>query len=90
MIGLRLSCYTSIIEPKNYKEALNSELWIQAMQEELSQFERNEVWDLVPKPQHADIIGTKWIFKNKTDEEGNITINKARLVDKTSAPVAPS
>ena len=45
-----------------------------------SMFGHNEVWDLVPKPQHENIIGTKWIFKNKTEEEGNITRNKARLV----------
>ena len=50
------------------------------MREELSQFKRNEVWDLVPKPQHANIIRTKWIFKNKIDEEGNITRNKACFV----------
>ena len=47
------------------------------MREELSQFERNEVWDLVPKLLHANVIGTRWIFKNKVDEEGNIIRNKA-------------
>ena len=50
------------------------------MQEELGQFTRNEVWDLVPKPKQENVIGTKWIFTNKTDEKGNISINKARLV----------
>ena len=47
------------------------------MQEEKSQLKCNEVWDIVPKLLHANVIGTKWIFKNKADEEGNITINKA-------------
>ncbi|CAM8907434.1 unnamed protein product [Rhodiola kirilowii] len=43
------------------------------MQEELGEFTRNNVWDLVPRPNGVNIIGTKWIFKNKTDESGNIT-----------------
>ena len=47
---------------------------------ELSQFERNDVWTLVPRPKHINMIGTKWIFKNKSDEHGIITRNKARLV----------
>ena len=50
------------------------------MQEELSQLKCNEVWDLVPKPQYANIINTKWIFKNKIDEEGKIIRNKDYLV----------
>ncbi|CAM8987579.1 unnamed protein product [Rhodiola kirilowii] len=70
------------------------------MQEELGEFQRNDVWDLVPRPDNVNIIGTKWIFKNKSDEHGNITRNKARLVaqgytqiegvdfDETFAPVA--
>ncbi|TYK07260.1 Retrovirus-related Pol polyprotein from transposon TNT 1-94 [Cucumis melo var. makuwa] len=47
--------------------------------EELLQFERNH-WDLVLKPSHVNIIVTKWIFKNKTDEQGRVIRNKARLV----------
>ncbi|XP_031116547.1 uncharacterized protein LOC116020206 [Ipomoea triloba] len=66
------SCYTSKIKPKNVKEALQDDLWIKAMQEELRQFERNQVWDLVPKQEGLNVIGTKWIFKNKTDEAGNV------------------
>ena len=70
------------------------------MQEELQQFERNDVWTLVPRPEGINVIGTKWIFKNKSDEFGNIVRNKARLVaqgytqvvgidfDETFAPVA--
>ena len=50
------------------------------MQEELGQFTRNEMWDLVPRPKDANVIRTKWIFKNKTDEKGNISRNKAHLV----------
>lgn len=50
------------------------------MQEKLFQFERNKVWDLVPRPGYMNVIGTKWIYKNKSDESGNMTMNKARLV----------
>jgi hypothetical protein len=70
------------------------------MQEELNQFKRSEVWDLVPRPEGFNVIGTKWIFKYKSDEKGIVTRNKARLVaqgytqvegldfDETFAPVA--
>ena len=50
------------------------------MQEELNQFEHNNVWTLVPRPGNNTIIGTKWVFRNKKDESGVITRNKARLV----------
>ena len=74
------SCFISSIEPKNIKEAFVAEYWIVPMQEELGEFKRNDVWDLVPCPLDFNVIGTKWIFKNKADEMENITINKARLV----------
>ncbi|XP_019179006.1 PREDICTED: uncharacterized protein LOC109174206 [Ipomoea nil] len=47
--------YTSKIEPKNVKEALEDDLWVKAMKEELHQFERNHVWDLVPRPDKMDV-----------------------------------
>src|SRR4051812_17362906 len=52
------------------------------MMEELHQFERNKVWSLVERPDPAkhNIIGTKWIFRNKQDEDGILVRNKARLV----------
>ena len=50
------------------------------MHDELLQFQRNDVWILVPRPVGEHIIGTKWIFCNKTDEKGNVIRNKARLV----------
>ena len=52
-----------------------------AMQEELNQFERSEVWELVPRPSTQSVIGTRWVFKNKMDENDIVIINKARLVD---------
>ncbi|GJS78666.1 retrovirus-related pol polyprotein from transposon TNT 1-94, partial [Tanacetum coccineum] len=79
-----LFCYydafLTSVEPKNYKEALTQACWIEAMQEELHEFERLEVWELVPPPDKAMIITLKWIYKVKLDELGGILKNKARLV----------
>ncbi|GKA51412.1 retrovirus-related pol polyprotein from transposon TNT 1-94 [Tanacetum coccineum] len=61
-------------------EALADESWIVVMQEELNQFIANDVWELVPQPRNMTIIGTKWVFRNKLDENGIVSQNKARLV----------
>jgi hypothetical protein len=50
------------------------------MYEELENFERNQVWTLVEPPRDVNIIGIKWVFKNKQGEDGEIVRNKARLV----------
>ena len=50
------------------------------MHDELLQFQKNDVWILVPRSKGEHIIGIKWIFHNKTDEDGNVIYNKARLV----------
>jgi hypothetical protein len=55
--------------------------WVLAMQDELNNFTRNEVWHLVPRP-NQNVVGTKWVFRNKQDEYGVVTRNKARLVAK--------
>ncbi|KAL0546131.1 hypothetical protein IC582_016037 [Cucumis melo] len=73
-------CYISTIEPSIVDSALKDEYWLNAMQEELLQFRQNNVWKLVSKPEGVNVIGTKWIFKNKTDKTGCVTKNKARLV----------
>ena len=75
MIGL-----LSMIELVIVDEALSDDGWILAIQEELNQFQRNEVCDLVPKPQQKNIIETKWVFKNKQNEQGEVIKNKSRLV----------
>jgi hypothetical protein len=74
------NCYLAQIEPKKVDEALQDESWVSAMHEELHQFTRNDVWTLVPCPTEQNIIGTMWIFKNKTDEHGTVVWNKTRLV----------
>ncbi|KAI9192254.1 hypothetical protein LWI28_020071 [Acer negundo] len=74
------TCYTSQIEPKKVDEALNNEFWVPAMQEELNHCERNEVWTRVPMSKTTNVIGTEWIYRNKSDEDDNIVRNKAGFV----------
>ncbi|GJR66052.1 retrovirus-related pol polyprotein from transposon TNT 1-94 [Tanacetum coccineum] len=93
-------CFISIMKPKNVNETLRDESWVVDMQEELNQFVANDVWELVPLPVSQSVIGTKWVFRNKLDENGIVSRNKARLVaqgynqqegidyDETYAPVA--
>ncbi|KAK1611280.1 hypothetical protein QYE76_034953 [Lolium multiflorum] len=73
--------YISLVEPKKVFEALEDSDWLEAMHEELNNFKRNKVWTLIEKPKGChNVIGTKWIFRNKQDEFGNVVRNKARLV----------
>ncbi|GJU37566.1 copia protein [Tanacetum coccineum] len=75
-------CFIYTIEPKDVKEALKDKSWVIAMQEELNQYVANDVWEIVPLPMSQSVIGTKWVFKNKLDENGIVSRNKARLVAK--------
>nr|GEW72969.1 putative ribonuclease H-like domain-containing protein [Tanacetum cinerariifolium] len=72
----------STAEPKNIKEAMADSAWIEAMQEELHQFDILQVWELVDKPFGKSIIRLKWLWKNKKDEDQTVIRNKARLVAK--------
>nr|GFB29295.1 Gag-Pol polyprotein [Tanacetum cinerariifolium] len=69
-------------EPKNIKEALADSAWIESMQEELHQFDRLEIWELVDRPLCTNVINLKWLWKNKRDEENTVIRNKSRLVAK--------
>jgi hypothetical protein len=73
--------FMSFIEPYMIEDVLRDPDWVVAMQEELNNFTRNEVWHLVPRP-NQNVVGTKWVFRNKQDEHGVVTRNKARLVAK--------
>jgi rRNA pseudouridine-1189 N-methylase Emg1 (Nep1/Mra1 family) len=70
----------SQIEPRTIDETIIDKSSIEAMEEELLQFNKNEVWNLVPKLKDQSIIVTRWVFRNKLDEEGKVIRNKARLV----------
>ncbi|KAJ9541655.1 hypothetical protein OSB04_028161 [Centaurea solstitialis] len=94
------SCFVSELEPKKVTEAPTDPFWVEAMEDELLQFERNNVWSLTLLTNGKVVIGTKWVFRNKKDENGVVIRNKARLVaqgycqeegidyEETFAPVA--
>jgi hypothetical protein len=75
----------SYVDPSSIKEACKDENWIKAMNEELDQIEKNQTWELVPRPKNKNVIGTKWAYKNKMNEDGQLIRNKARLVCKVYA-----
>ncbi|GKC54259.1 retrovirus-related pol polyprotein from transposon TNT 1-94 [Tanacetum coccineum] len=68
----------STIEPKNIKEAMADHSWIKSMQDKLNQFERLQVWELVPRPEGKNVIALKWLWKNKCDAE-NIVVRKTKV-----------
>ncbi|GJR24193.1 retrovirus-related pol polyprotein from transposon TNT 1-94 [Tanacetum coccineum] len=72
----------SKVEPKNFKTAISEACWFEAMQDEIHEFDRLRVWELVPRPDYVMIISLKWIYKVKLDEYGDVLKNKARLVAK--------
>nr|GFA69703.1 retrovirus-related Pol polyprotein from transposon TNT 1-94 [Tanacetum cinerariifolium] len=72
--------HARIMEPKTVKEALTDLAWIESMQEELHQFIRLDVWELVPSPYGIEPLTLKWLLKNKHDEENTVIRNKTRLV----------
>jgi hypothetical protein len=89
-----------MVEPNKFNEANKYVNWLKSMNEELDQIKKNNTWELVPRPTNKNVIGTKWVFKNKMNEKGKIVRNKSRLVckgyaqvegqdfDETFAPVA--
>ncbi|KAL4311045.1 hypothetical protein GQ457_01G020990 [Hibiscus cannabinus] len=72
-------------EPKTYQEAVSSpdsEKWLEGMRSETDSMSENQVWTLVEPPERVKPIGYKWVFKKKTDMDGNIQTYKGRLVAK--------
>jgi hypothetical protein len=72
--------FVSFIKPKKIEKALRDVDWVNAMHEELNNFTRNQVWELVERPKEHNVIGTRWVFRNKQDQDGIVVKNKARLV----------
>ncbi|GJU27536.1 retrovirus-related pol polyprotein from transposon TNT 1-94 [Tanacetum coccineum] len=68
--------------PKNFKSVVTEDCWFQAMQDDIHEFNRLQVWELIPRPNCVMIIALKWIYKVKLDEYGDVLKNKARLVAK--------
>ena len=63
-------------------DALQDDDWYKEMEEEIEKIEKNKTWTLVPRPIDKNVIGTKWVFRNKLDENGEITRSKDKLVCK--------
>ena len=76
------TCLLSMHEPKTMKDASENEDQSKEMKEEIEQIERNKTWTLVPTPEDKNVIGTKCVFRNKLDENGEVRRNKERLVCK--------
>ena len=73
---------SSTIEPTCFEEANKDGFWDKAMDEELNQIDKNDTWELVPRSKDKNVIGTKWVYRNKLNEDGQVTRNKDRLVCK--------
>jgi hypothetical protein len=94
------SAFVATFEPKDIGHTISDPNWVNAMHEELENFERNQVWELVEPPPNCKPIGIKWVYKNKEGENGEVVRNKSRLVaqgysqkkgtdyEETFAPVA--
>jgi hypothetical protein len=80
-----LSCFLNTFfvahfEPRDVEHALSDSSWVNSMHEELDNFERNQVWTLVDPSRDVNVVGIKWVFKNKQGKDGEVVRNKARLV----------
>ncbi|WVZ76135.1 LOW QUALITY PROTEIN: hypothetical protein U9M48_024133 [Paspalum notatum var. saurae] len=93
------SAYVATFEPRDVSHALSDPNWVNAMHEELENFERNHVWDLVEPPPNYRPTGTKWVFKNKQGENGMVVSKQSEIAqgfcqkegidyEETFAPVA--
>ena len=76
-----------MLEPKNFNEASTDDHWVKEMNEELDQIEKNNTWEMVQRLEGKNVIGSKWIFKNKLNEQGQVVRNKETLVCKRYAQI---
>ncbi|RXH78970.1 hypothetical protein DVH24_034177 [Malus domestica] len=67
-------------EPSHYKQAVLSEDWRNAMKEEFEALQKQGTWELLPPPINRNVIGSKWVYKIKKDQDGKVSRHKARLV----------
>ena len=72
--------FSSVKEPKSVSDALTNQEWADAMKAEIDSLHDNSVWDLVQLPEGRKPVGSKWIFKVKTNADGSVERCKARLV----------
>jgi hypothetical protein len=57
-------------ELQKFMQASQDDHWVKVMNEELDQIEKNKTWHLVPRPKNKNVIGTKWVYRNKLNEDG--------------------
>jgi hypothetical protein len=74
------AAFVATFDPKDIGHALSDHNWVNSMHEELENFDRNQVWELVDPPLGFNPIGTKWVWKNKEGGKGEVVRNKSRLV----------
>lgn len=80
-------CNIVVCEPASFEEAKLDKNWMVAMKEKLHMIEKNNTWKLVKRPQDRKVIGVKWIFKTKLNDDGSINKFKARLLVKGYAHI---
>jgi hypothetical protein len=74
------AAFVATFEPKDIGHTLSDRNWVNSMHEELENFKKNQVWELVDPPPGCKTIGTKWVWKNKEGEKGEVVRNKSSLV----------
>jgi hypothetical protein len=74
------AAFVATFEPKDIGHTLSDHNWVNSMHEKLENSERNQDWELVDPPQGCKPTGTKWMWKNKEGEKGEVVRNKSRLV----------
>lgn len=74
--------FVSQIKPKIVDEAINDEDWYLSRKEELNQFTRNNVFELITKASANQVIVTQWLFRNNHDEDRNVLRKKAKFIEK--------
>nr|GFD28006.1 Gag-Pol polyprotein [Tanacetum cinerariifolium] len=82
--------FLSSIEPKTYKEALEESCWIEAMQEELHKFERLEVWELVPRPEHTEVTAPVSVVSTSTPSSTSVDQDAPLPSTSQTSQVSPS
>lgn len=85
--GKYILAFLSKIEPKDFAQSSKDQHWVNYMEEELNQIDKNGTWKLVPQWKDKNEVGREWVFKDKINEEGKIIINKAIIVCKCCAQV---
>jgi hypothetical protein len=81
-LGLVSSHSSSLLEPRDLDSALQSPHWLEAMKDELTALHQQHTWDLVPRHNSMNIVGSRWVFKTKLKSDGSVERFKARLVAK--------